>query len=305
VSAETQHGADRIELLSVDLLVQERERVREFLDIYESLGLVLGWHYLLDLPWATRHLDARRGDRVLDAGAGLGLMQWWLARRGVDVVAVDTNDRANLDAKFRSWCPVRGLRDQDLNPVPQPGWRSYMPPWRPWQWQRWPAKLRSATASRRRVAAPPRDRGTVTIYTQNLADMRDVADDSVDGIVSISALEHNTPAGLRVCVAELMRVLKPGGRLVATLGAAKDKDWFHEPSHGWCYTEATLRDIFALPDDAPSNYDRFDTLLQALRESEELRRRLDPVYAASGSSGMPWGVWDPKYLSVGVVKTKR
>ena len=147
--------------------------------------------------------------------------------------------------------------------------------------------------------------GMVFIYNQNLASMSDIPDDSVDAVVSISALEHNSPDGLRACVAELIRVLKPDGRLVATLHAAKEQDWFHAPSKGWCYTEATLRDIFDLSVDCPSNYDRYDELFEALRNCAELRDNLADSYFKSGNNGMPWGIWDPKYQPVGVVKVKR
>ena len=91
---------------------------------------------------------------------------------------------------------------------------------------------------------------------------------------------------------------------IATLGAAKEQDWFHEPSKGWCYTEATLRDIFDLPADCPSNYDRYDELFKSLRNCSELRDNLADFYFKSGNNGMPWGIWDPKYQPVGMVKVK-
>jgi len=145
----------------------------------------------------------------------------------------------------------------------------------------------------------------VTIYNQDLVNMSDIPDTSLDAVVSISALEHNEPYILRSVVKELLRVTKPGGKLVATLAAAKEQDWFHEPSKGWCYTEDTLRDIFDLPADCPSNYDRYDKLLEILRDCAELRDNLAHSYFKSGDNGMPWGIWDPKYQPVGLVKVKR
>jgi ubiquinone/menaquinone biosynthesis C-methylase UbiE len=133
--------------------------------------------------------------------------------------------------------------------------------------------------------------------------MADIPDSSIDDIVSISALEHNTIDGLRKVIKELLRVLKPGGKLLATLAAAKDNDWFHEESKGWCFTEKTLRDIFNLHD-CPSNYDRYDELFDALKKSDELKNSLAKFYFESGDNGMPWGVWDPKYQAVGVCKIK-
>ena len=99
-------------------------------------------------------------------------------------------------------------------------------------------------------------------------------------------------------------MLRPGGRLIATLGAAKHQDWFHEPSKGWCYTEATLRDIFDLSDDCPSNYEHYDDLFESLRDCAESRDNLADFYSKSGNNGMPRRTWDPKYQPVGVVKVK-
>lgn len=283
MATATTTSTDKIEILPVALLDEQRQRVNEILEIYKGLGLGLGWHYLLDLTWSMRELGVKPGDTVLDAGAGIGIIQWWLAKQGVNVISVDTRDRSDLDQRFRAWAPVKGVRPQDLKPLPRSGLRRFLPSSDP---------------------KPPAGRGTISLYTQNLATMPDVPSNSVDAVVSISALEHNTPDGLRGVVKELMRVIKPGGRLVATLGAAKDKDWFHEPSHGWNYTAETLKDIFGLDPNTTSNYSQHDTLFEQLRNSEELKRLLDPYYSTSGDNGMPWGVWDPKYQVVGVVKTK-
>jgi hypothetical protein len=53
-----------------------------------------------------------------------------------------------------------------------------------------------------------------------------------------------------------------------------------------------------------SNYDEYDRLFSDLRACAELRDNLASFYFKSGSNGMPWGVWDPQYQSVGVLVTK-
>jgi hypothetical protein len=92
--------------------------------------------------------------------------------------------------------------------------------------------------------------------------------------------------------------------MIATLGAAKDGDWYHEPSNGWCYSETTLRRIFNISIDIPSNYDQYDRLINDLQNSEELKDNLASFYFHSGDNGMPWGKWDPKYQPVGICKIK-
>lgn len=295
---------ERIEILSTDTLHTRQRLVEEFRELAERLGLGLGWHYLLDFAWAASKIELARPITVMDAGAALGLMQWWLAERGATVISVDRTNRAALPQKFRNRYHVIGMRSEDLSKESAAlSIRGFLPSRYPRRWKMYPAKLRAtldAVSARRQ-----RDqKGIVRICSQDLRAMPDIESDSVDAVVSISALEHNPPEELKACVSELMRVLKPGGALVATLAASRDKDWYHEPSRGWCYTEESLRDLFDLSPACPSNYDRYDELFAALRECAELRDNLADFYFRSGDNGMPWGVWDPKYHPVGVVKVK-
>jgi len=90
---------------------------------------------------------------------------------------------------------------------------------------------------------------------------------SVDGVVSISALEHNDVAALGEIVDVLFKAIRPGGALLATVGGARDGDWFHESSHGWCMTEANASQRL------PSRLGRsvqLRALERAFREAAEL-----------------------------------
>jgi ubiquinone/menaquinone biosynthesis C-methylase UbiE len=311
VAAEADDG---LELLSVDLLERHRPTVEQLRALAQRLGIGLGWHYLLDLAWAVDRLEAVPGATVLDAGAGTGVIQWYLADMGCTVISVDRVSRRGLPRRFRRRYRVRGLRPDDLAPqrpigpavalarslgvairlwsIGQAVRRGYRPRFR---------RPTSAAAKSGRQAPG----GEVVFYNKDLRQLDDIADESVDAIVSISALEHNQPSDLPDVVSELMRVLRPGGRLIATLGASAGADWFHAPSQGWCYSEATLRQAFSLPEQVSSNYALYDRLLAEVRSSSELRENLAPFYYRSGSNGMPWGKWDPQYLSVGVCTVKR
>jgi len=303
---DTAASRDRIEILSADLLSSAADRANEFRAVARRLEIGLGWHYLLDLTWAAKEVGPVSGLHIMDAGAGLGVFQWWMASKGADVVSADRLNRSHLGRRFRAWCPVRGLRaGVDLNPLSHPGLRAFLPPRQMQNWSRWPLKIGATVLEMfEREPVPPKGRGTVTVYNQDLRSMPDIKTDSIDAIVSISALEHNSPEDLRTVVQELMRVLKPGGKLIATLGAAKDHDWFHEPSKGWCFTQATLRDLFNLAPGSISNYGRYDELFEKLKECDVLKNNLAEFYFKSGDNGMPWGKWDPKYQPVGVVKVK-
>jgi SAM-dependent methyltransferase len=292
---------EKIEIPSVDLLDRQRDVVNKLWDVSRATRVEPGWHYLLDLTWIVENLGPVDGRQILDAGAGMGLMQWFLIEQGAaEVISADRGSRYDLPLVMRSRYKVRGLRPGDLGPA----------------WDVLKGNVSRASGIGKLVyflrglvalamiALPKRFSGKVLIYNQDLTSMPEIPDNSLDAVVAVSALEHNTPEGLQTVVVESMRKLKPGGKLLATLCAGKDKDWFHEPSQGWCYTDNTLRRLFDLSADTPSNYDHHDELLKSLRNNAELRDKLARIYFQSGDNGMPWGRWDPQYQPVGVCKVK-
>lgn len=294
--------ADKIEILPVSLLESEKTTIDELKILAKELKLEFGWHYLLDLSWIIGNLDQIDGQKMIDAGAGTGVMQWYLANEGATVISIDRESRANLSPRFRRRFNVEGLREDDYqerskypNNVSQSSLKMRM------------ANFVDAVSYETKALTKSegkRDTGIVFIYNQDLTELADISENSIDAIVAVSSLEHNSPEGLEEVVAELFRVLKPGGALLATLGAAKGEDWFHEPSQGWCYSEATLRRIFDIPKDVQSNFDQYDQLFDALRDNRELKESLASFYFRSGNNGMPWGEWDPKYQPVGIAKVK-
>lgn len=294
----------RIEILSVDLLDQERPLVEALRCLARRYKLEFGWHYLLDLVWILRQLGDVRGLRLMDAGAGVGVIQWYLAEQGAEVISVDRSSRALLPPHFRSRVRVQGLRPEDLLPpeavirarLQQAGEGS----WVGQQVQR----ARFLATALPALLKKPNSAGRVLIYNQDLADLGDIPDQSLDAVVAVSSLEHNSPEGLQQVLREILRVLKPGGALLATLTTAGDQDFWHAPSAGWCYSEKTLRQIFELGPEAPSNYADYPALMARLRDCRELRDNLASFYFKSDQNGMPWGKWDPQYQPVGICKIK-
>ncbi len=110
---------DSIEILSVELLDKNRLTVNALKKLARSLGLEFGWHYLLDLAWIIQSLGDVQGKRLIDAGAGTGVLQWYLAQEGAEVLSVDRGSRSDLPLRFRRRFNVQGLRPQDLAPASQ------------------------------------------------------------------------------------------------------------------------------------------------------------------------------------------
>lgn len=289
---------EKIEILPVSLLGQHRSKVIALKRLARKLGIEFGWHYLLDLTWVLNHLEIGEGNYIMDAGAGTGIVQWYLAEQGVEVLSVDRESRAYLPLRFRLRYRVKGKREQDLSTIA--GSIEYNAN----RGNGFLGKLDVVVKEVARAGIPLPRKGQVVIYNQDLIRLVDVPDKSLDAVVAVSSLEHNSLQSMKGVVEELMRVLKPGGVLLATLGAASDEDWFHEPSQGWCYTDHSLRRIFGLPTGVFSNYGQYNDLFAALRACSELKDNLASFYAQSGDNGMPWGVWDPQYQPVGVCKVK-
>jgi len=293
---------NKIEILPVSLLESEKSTINELKAFADELKLEFGWHYLLDLSWIIRNLDLIDKQNIIDAGAGTGVMQWYLANKGAKVISIDRDSRANLNQRFRRRFNIRGLRESDLDVASS---LSEMKQNRVLKSRLADIvdmlgyKINSSPGTKRENAS-----GEVIIYNQDLEHLDQIPDDSIDAIVAVSSLEHNSPDGLKRVVAELLRVLKPGRAIFATLGAAKAEDWFHEASQGWCYTESTLREVFKISPDIQTNFDQYDRLFDELRGNKELKDNLASFYFRSDKNGMPWGEWNPKYQPVGICKYK-
>jgi ubiquinone/menaquinone biosynthesis C-methylase UbiE len=324
----TRLKTDKIEILGLDLFSSHREEMQFIESLQKDLRQGIGWHYYLDLAWMVRQISQlKKGSLVLDAGAGTGLAQFVLAELGYDVLSVDFANRNFSGRALQRYSNrIHHINDQTEEVFDNrytrhlatnyqvslvrssliPGWllpklRSLRRLGKPLNG---PKNISSLTERHEKRVADS-GLGRIFLYKGDLKNLSDLADSAVDGIISISALEHNEHKDFKRCVAELSRVLRPGGKMCITISASTADDWLHEPSLGWCYSEATLKDLFDLPKDTPSNYEQKHELFERLRgENNELSKRLAPFYFKSGNNGMPWGIWDPQYQPVGVVKIK-
>lgn len=307
----TKNSKANIEILGPCLLNKYPKTVSEVDLLCSRLGREIGWHYILDLVYILEMIDLPPGARILDAGAGNGIAQFALAARGYNVISVDFSNRkipllASLAFSIRK---IEGqafeheyisyLESQQIRITSLKYWKDFL--------ARLFYKLRKIGLQGcvlpffwlSRVMKLRRP-GRISYCRSDMSNMGTVASDSVDAVVSVSAVEHMDQDLIAMAVKEFKRVLKPEGKIVVTTSAAKSEDWFHQPSKGWCFSEGTIRKLFELDETVPSNYNFYDELTAQFRNSEELQRRIPAFYKLSGENGMPWGVWDPKYLPVGI-----
>ncbi|WP_243544261.1 class I SAM-dependent methyltransferase [Pseudodesulfovibrio tunisiensis] len=283
---------DCIDIFPLELLQLRPDLKQEVLSAVDRFTPGIGWHYLLDLTWLLQEVEALpKGSLILDAGAGNGLMQLLLAMRGYKVLSVDFAPRRPSEA-FRSVADIRIFEDRTFS-------NEYITHLKQTYNM---AETCDATneASLRECLNSDAD---IVYWRADLSDLSALEDNAVDSVVSVSALEHNSPEGMAACARELERVLKPGGAMHVTISGSDREDWFHEPSRGWCYCEQSIIDLFRLKS-PESNFGRASDLFEELRQGDGLREHLAPFYFQSGNNGMPWGRWDPQYFPLGVRKCK-
>ncbi len=302
-----------IQLLSPQLLENYPSYVEEMDDLRLSLGLDIGWHYPLDIIWILTKITLFPESKViLDAGAGKGLLQFLLAERGYQVVSVDFSDR-RMQLPIRLAYPIQTLKGDTASGEYLGHMNSKYSTESPTITNHLVTLRRGAHKTRRFLTALSRlpsffyrrrkqnaRVGSILIYWSTILNMHLLEDESVDVVVSLSAIEHLKKIEIEKAVKEFKRVLKPCGAIIITTNAAKDHDWYHEPSMGWCFSEQSLRQIFGVNKNCLSNWDEYDFIEAQIRSSVELQRRLSPSYALSGKNGMPWGIWDPQYIPVGL-----
>jgi glycosyltransferase involved in cell wall biosynthesis len=292
-------GDDKIELLTTELINENKELVEFIYQKSNEYKIGLGWHYILDLIWIIKKvLLLPQKALILDAGAGNGLLQFILSDLGYTVISADFAPRTppvmvkhnhriievttghnyeneyikHLEAEFNT----KSLDDE--------------------------FKITNKDSFEALIDGNPP--GTICYYKTDISKLEILKDCKVDAVVSLSALEHNAHDVFRAAVKELCRVVKFDRNLYVTVSATdRDHDLYHQPSKGWCYTAQSLGTLFDL--NCPvQNFSEYQSVIDKLRDNIFMKSRLASFYYKSGNNGMPWGVWNPQYCPVGVSKKK-
>ncbi len=281
---------DKIELLAEDLIDSHPDLAMDVLGFTSKLGRVLGWHYLLDMIWILKELDCPPGGTILDAGAGNGMMQFILALKGYKVISIDMNQR-NIPGFAENIFKIKKI-DSDADIKHQYLDYHHMNGVSSNNSDSGPEGVENLNAS---------NLPEIIYYHSNLNKLEKLENNTIDAVVSVSALEHNPPDELAPILMELKRVLKEDGTMYMTISAAKES-FFHEPSYSWVMDEADLKQYYQINKEYLSNFNRFDEVFADLCNSKRLSQWLTAFYYRGAKNGMPWGKWDPQYQPVGIVK---
>ncbi len=143
------------------------------------------WSRRWEYPWAVTNAQLRQGMRALDAGSGGSPFPLYLAELGVECYATDPGlDHARPSDTFRhrvtSWLGI------------STAWHL------------------SPSAVKRRMSAP-------VAYTGQSIQTMGFPDAFFHRVFCLSVIEHIPKADWGLCMKQLARIVKPGGRLLLTL----------------------------------------------------------------------------------------
>lgn len=274
----------------------------------------IGWHYITDLTWLYSHIKHwPKSLKILDAGGGTGPLQFLLAEMGFNIT--------NVDMVLKPPPPsVRDRYQTILNQLPESDTSEYMDflncKQRNRQFfglKRTVKKLKKRVQENRIVihfhhfkhnrwrqlfGLSSAQVGKINWEVGNLCNLNGIPSKSFDAVVSLSALEHIPMEYLGKALNEIRRVLKNQYYCAITTSTTdRMSTWYHQPSLGYCYSVADLEKYFEVRSVNPQDPKR---ILQEYRNCGYLKKHLAKFYSKSGNYGMPWGIWDPKYIPVGI-----
>jgi ubiquinone/menaquinone biosynthesis C-methylase UbiE len=290
--------SNEVKLLDASLLGED-VKLKELTYWLRVMNRPNGWHYDLDIIWILNQLEAvgiKPGATILDAGAGQGVMQYLLAARGYNVISLDFSPRKKPIRSFGIFNIVGdGASTIDYQ-------HSYMnfisydahskieitntfndfPLHKifelPQRFLRFTTSLISYCYER--FIRSHEFYGKITYLRAPFHDVP-LESNSVDAVISVSAIEHADINLFNQNIDELLRLVKVGGLFLMTTSAtSEEKNAFHSKTSGWCFSISALREFFPL-----CKFD-FDLMActKSLMSSEKFRDRLDPYYYRDKSS---------------------
>lgn len=306
-----------VQLLDNDLL-EDKEKL-EIIDHWLNvMNRPQGWHYDLDIIWLLQQLNnsgIKKGATLLDAGAGYGVMQFILASLGYNVVSLDFSERVYPKL-------ARGIFDIDILSQKEINYdHEYMSFVKYDQSNKRKKEDYEISIKTRLVLLKNHLADKITSFYKTLDNLEEkrkdhsafgkikflrgafhqipLKEDSVDAIISVSALEHADYGLLQENLSEFRRVVKADGPILITTSATNEKEnAYHEKTKGICFSQKAIASFSEKMVIKNFNYDQIETNLLS---SKLFISRLDNYYVKDPLSEFyRKEVNKLPYLSVGI-----
>jgi ubiquinone/menaquinone biosynthesis C-methylase UbiE len=289
----------QIRLLDASYLA-DNHKLKELTHWLRVMNRPNGWHYDLDHIWILNEIESAGilpGATIVDAGAGQGVMQYFLAARGYNVISLDFSSRKiparskgifqvagegggeiayqhpymsfiNYDARSNIQSFLKRLQFRKLHKLPE------LPTRISRQAYEYAAYLME------RYFGQHNSFGSIT-YVR--APFHEVPLDEgiTDAVISVSAIEHADITLFDKNITSLYRLLKPGAPMLLTTSAtAENRSFYDNKVQGWCYSKDDLSNYFP---NASIDFKAAECE-SSLLASKIFMNRLDPYYYLDSGS---------------------
>jgi len=274
----------------------------------------IGWHYCIDLAWIySQAKNWPTNFQILDAGGGKGPTQFLLAELGFNVTNIDLfleNPALRFEKRYKIEYKIADSYQKTSYVTHLTNNKLKGNILKIFKTTAGNSKLYQYISSKKYMQIHEEWRKTNRIQNNighlkwiqaNLCNVPEIATNSFDAVVSLSALEHIPIELLSKAWTEITRICKPRAKVAITTSATEQEHtWFHHPSKGYCFSEQDLKTIFStFPKD--TNIPAAEAI-ERYRSCIYLKNNIARFYEKSGDNGMPWGKWDPQYIPVGLVQ---
>ncbi len=310
---------NQIKLLQTELY-NNSQILKELTHWFKVFNRPNGWHYDLDHIWILNNLEdlgIKPGATIIDAGAGQGIMQYFLASKGYNVISLDFSPRTKPN-RANGIFNVVGSGDNEINYIhPYMNFIHYGDgspksiinrisfkklkkiPQLP---KRYFLKLVSLyTYLNERFFRKHDSFGTIT-YVRAPFHKVPLESNIADAVISVSAIEHADISLFDQNITELSRLLKFNAPLLITTSVNNSNETtYNKVVSGYCFSILDLDKYF------PNSETFFDyeNSEKNILNSNIFWKRLDAYYYNDENSF----VYKKKcvslpYLPVGIIKFK-
>ena len=247
-----------------------------------------GWHYDMDMTWILEKLDnlrLKKGSSILDAGAGLGPLQYILAARGYNIISLDFKKRKipkevkkifkvidNQSQSFsynHSYQEFISLNKKNIS-INIFGYYSinkiifFIK-----------RKIKSKIYRLIEYYKKKKYYGSIT-FVRGAFHQLPFDNEYFDAVISVSALEHADISLFDENIKQMVRVTKKNSPTMITTSINNlDHDTFDKQTAGYCFSYKTLSQIDEKIIEDTKEYKSIENLIIS---SKIWNSRLDPYY---------------------------
>lgn len=285
-----QQNISSFDTLSPKFLFSFKKNLNEIRYWSMVLNRPNGWHYDLDIIWILNKLNEYKikpGDWILDAGAGQGLLQFFLASKGYNIISYDyserkilyraknifnisyKNDQSNYKHEYMShikYAPENKNINDLIAYFNNCGLKLFLKNIFRWFRGYFYFILESKFINKSSY-------GKIIMFRGSFQEISN-SDFNVQAIVSLSAIEHCNKEEIPDCLDKIFKKSPNGPMLITTSVHSEKEDKYEDYFKSWTFGIKSLLDLFNVKIDAKE----INLTEDEINKNKILWKRLASIY---------------------------